>query len=233
MAWRKGVAVSAALAGVVALWGATSSAASAGPVVSAKNKTAAFAGYLGSFSPVATSTLTLATRVAHITCTADVDNPDTYFIGLYRGSVASYVSLEAGCVGTTPLYLAGIVTDGTDQDPNGLSLAGGDKLQISVRISATSELVKIVDKTSKQSLSYGGHGFSATHAEILCYGEGQGSFPPFTKVMFSRITLNKAAFKASKPVAYNQVDPSGNIQLSTSHLAKTGKGFTIKYISNQ
>lgn len=204
------------------------------PAVPAGNKPAAYAGYIGSFSPVTKSTMTLAMPVVGITCTSpDDDNPETYYIGLYSGNVVSYVSVEEGCAGTTPLYLAGIVTDTTDQDPNTLFMSGGDKLHISVAISATTELLKIVDKTSKQSLSYGGTGFSPTDAEILCYGVGQGDFPPFAKVKFSRITLNKAAFSASKPTAYNQVDPSGNTQLSTSHLTTTGKGFTIKYISNQ
>jgi hypothetical protein len=233
LAYRRVFAVVAALAGVVGLVGATSGAAFARPLVPAKNQTAAFAGDMAAFSPVTESTLTLATKVAPITCTSGDDNPDTSFIGLSSGNVVSYVAIEEGCIGTTPLYFAGIVADSSDQDPNSLSLSGGDKVGISISISATAEVLRIVDKTTKTSLRYGGNGFSATGAEIICYGEGQGSFPSFSKMKFFGIGLNQAAFSASHPTAYNQVDPSGNIQLSTSHLTKTGKGFTIKYVSNQ
>ena len=103
MASTRAFAVFAALAGAVGLAGAPSSAAFARPVVPAKNPTAAFAGDKAAFSPVTESTLTLYTRVAPITCSSGDDNPDTYYIGLDSGDTASYVSLEEGCIGTSPL----------------------------------------------------------------------------------------------------------------------------------
>jgi hypothetical protein len=233
LAYRRGFAALAVLAAAVGAAGVTSSAAFAGPVVPAKSQSADFAGYRGSFNPVTKSTLTLATSVAPITCTSGDDNPNDYTTELYSGTVASFVSIEEGCVGTTPLYFAGIVTDSTDQDPNSLFMSAGDRLKISISISATTEALKIVDRTSKQSLSYGGTGFSATGDEIIYQGEGQGSFPAVSKVTFTDIELNKAAFSTSRPTAYHQVDPSGNTQLSTSHMTKSGKGFTIKYVSSQ
>jgi hypothetical protein len=232
MAYGRGLVVLAAFAATLGSAGATSSAAVAGPVVPAKNQAADFAGYKGSFSPVTRATLTLATFVAPINCTSSPPNESTYYIGLDTGNTASYVAIEEGCAGTTPLYFAGIVTDGTNQDPNSLFMSAGDKVTILVSIGATAELLKIVDRTSEQSLSYGGDGFSATGVEIMYRGEGQGGFPPFSKVRFSRIKVNKAAFSTITPTAYNQVDPSGNTELTTTRLSKTGRAFTIRYLSN-
>ncbi len=182
-------------------------------------------------------TLNLVIKVPAITCTSKVTSP-VYDTGSIFGSNSSsqyesaLVTVIASCSGRTPSYIArGAVDDSTFS--SSVAVNPGDSINIALIATATFETASFADTATGQGTFVDGIGFNATGAAVAVQGGNGSGFPKFTATKFSAIQLNGAAFGASNPTAYDQVDSLGKTEIKVGSLSTSGKAFTATYVTDK
>jgi hypothetical protein len=194
------------------------------------------AGYTVHLKGTASRQLTTTVKLPKLTCKKSDTSGDllsTAISGTVGGAYdAAGVIVTMSCTRTTPTYsIFGVVDD--SHTTASISANAGDVISVAVIASPTFETASFGDSTNGQGTYVDGTGFDPKQATWdVQGGSGAGGFPRFGATTFNDLTINNKALVKSTPTSFNQVDGTGNTEISVGPLSANGKSFVATFVAN-
>ena len=196
--------------------------------------TRTFAGYAVGVAAGSATTSEASFTVPALSCTT-ADRailPDT---GIGVGSNGSAVAfVVTACVNGTATYFPGLFANGKETDFQTTTLAVGDVIDVTAKVSTNRTRVQVTDVTTGVTKKIIGAGGKAHYAWVGDDAAGNGSsgiqhVPDFGKLTFKNCMIDGKALGSLRPQADQRVNSSGTVQISTGNFWPGGTAFTTHY----
>lgn len=233
----KAVSALAALTASAALTGFAPATASASSMrVASVPSSTNYAGWLaGKYGPRVTK-LTAETKftVPAVTGCTSTDDFVVIGVGLPTGTTSvTATGVAVGCMNGAPFYDAETDINGTIT-PVPVTVTPGDAIALSLVVTPKLTSGKFTDATKGFSRPIEGKGSSPTGSCVGIDGSENGTngdppVPDFGKVIFKGSEINGATITGSGATRVNMVSSTGDVQIGTGAVNKSGQGFTSTF----
>jgi hypothetical protein len=195
-----------------------------------------FAGYVAGVPTGSATTSEASFALPTLTCTT-TDQAITPVAGVDVNSNKTFSAafVFTGCVNGTATYFPSVVVNGTETDYSTSPFAAGDVIDLTTKVSTFRTRVQVTDVTTgvTQKITTG-PGASADGAYVgdssWSTGNGLLHVPAFGKLQFKNCLFDGKAIAGWHPFAYQRVNSTGTVQISTGALWTTEPAFTTRYM---